>query len=69
MEARLVDAIARRLGAASHGMAIRVQAAMITGAIQIMAEEYVRHGDEYGDDTRVILEQALLLVAEGFAEQ
>ncbi|MFC4508095.1 MULTISPECIES: TetR/AcrR family transcriptional regulator [Streptomyces] len=67
METRMVDVIARRLGVDSHGLAIRVQAAMITSAIRIMAEEYAWHGDEYGDNVRSILEKTLHLVTEGFS--
>lgn len=67
METRMADVIARRLGADSEGMAIRVQAAMITGAIRIMGEEYAWRGDGYGENARDIMEEALRLVSEGFS--
>jgi hypothetical protein len=31
------------------------------------AEEYAWHGDEYGDNRRALLEEALCMVAEGFS--
>lgn len=67
METRMAEVLARRLGADPEGMAIRIQAAMITGAIRIMAEEYAWHGDRYGENAGDILEEALRLVSEGFS--
>ncbi|MFJ2116262.1 TetR/AcrR family transcriptional regulator [Streptomyces sp. NPDC087850] len=67
LEMRMVDAIAHRLGVDSHGLAIRVQAAMITSAIRIMTEEYAWHGDEYGENAGSILPETLRLVGEGFS--
>jgi AcrR family transcriptional regulator len=67
METRMAEVIARRLGADPEGMAIRVQAAMITGAIRIMGEEYAWRGDAYGENAHDILEEVLRLVSEGFS--
>lgn len=67
METHMAAVISGRLGLAADDMSVRMQAAMITGAIRIMSEEYAWHGESYGENARTILEKALRLVADGFS--
>lgn len=67
METHMAAVISGRLGVDADDMSVRMQAAMITGAIRIMSEEYAWHGESYGENARTILDKALRLVADGFS--